>query len=119
MAKILIVDDVETDSQLMASHLREEGYACVTANNGDEGLEKAKKEKPDLILLDIVMPKQDGYQTCRKIKKDPETKGIPVVMVSSKNQDSDRFWAEKQGASGYITKPFTKDSLVKAVRNHC
>ncbi len=119
MAKVLIVDDVQTDAQLMASMLQEAGYSCVTASNGDEGFQMAKTEKPNVILLDIVMPKQDGYQTCRKVKKDPDTKAIPVVMVSSKNQDSDKFWAEKQGASGYITKPFTKDSLVKAVRNHC
>jgi len=118
MSKVLVVDDVATDSQLMASLLQEEGFSCVTASNGEEALALAKAEKPNLILLDIVMPKQDGYQTCRKLKKDPQTKDIPVIMVSSKNQDSDRFWAEKQGASGYITKPFTKDSLLKVVQMH-
>ena len=76
----------------------------------------AKTLRPALILLDVVMPKMDGFNTCRKIKKDPDLAGTPVIIVTSKTQESDRFWAERQGADGFVTKPFTPDSLASAIR---
>jgi twitching motility two-component system response regulator PilH len=111
MSRVLIIDDVETDRQLMGRVVAAQGHQAEFATDGEEGLSKAKSFKPALILLDVVMPKSDGFATCRKLKKDPETATIPVVMVSSKAADSDRVWAMRQGASAYVIKPFTPDSL--------
>jgi twitching motility two-component system response regulator PilH len=118
MPKVLIVDDIRSDVQLMAEALRPAGYECIRASNGIEAIERAKSEHPDVILLDIVMPGQDGFATCRQLKRDASTKSIPVVIVSSKNGESDRFWGQKQGASDYLSKPFTPNDLVKMVRKY-
>lgn len=115
MAKILIVDDLETEIQLMRAAVGQLGHSCVVANDGETGFNAAKKEKPNLILLDVVLPKMDGFQVCRKLKKDPETSAIPVVLVSSKSQESDKFWGLKQGASAYICKPFSPAELADTV----
>ncbi len=116
MPKVLIVDDVRSDVQLMADALRPAGYDCIRASNGVEALERARSEKPDVILLDIVMPGQDGFATCRQLKRDTTTKHIPVVMVSSKNGESDRFWGQKQGAAEYLIKPFSPNDLLAIVK---
>jgi len=116
MPKVLIVDDIRTDVRLIADVLRPQGYDCIQASNGTEALERARAERPDLILLDIVMPGQDGFATCRQLKRDPRTRDIPVVFVSSKNGDSDRFWGRKQGAADYLAKPFTPSDLVAMVK---
>ena len=116
MSTVLIVDDVETDRLLMGKALSGLGHRIEYATDGDEAVVKAKALKPDLVLLDILMPRQDGFQTCRILKKDSSTAQIPVVMVTSKSAQSDQFWAEKQGCDGYVTKPFTPDSLTSVVR---
>ena len=116
MAKILIVDDIRSEVQLIADALAPKGYDCIQASNGSEALERARTERPDLILLDIVMPGQDGFATFRQLKRDATTKDIPVVIVSSKNGESDRFWGQKQGAADYLPKPFTPNDLVSMVR---
>ncbi|MGD0948511.1 MAG: response regulator [Candidatus Binatia bacterium] len=118
MSKILIVDDIRSEVQLITNVLKPEGYDCLQASNGIEAMERARAEQPNLILLDIVMPGQDGFSTCRQLKRDPATKDIPVVMVSLKDGESDRFWARKQGASEYVTKPFTPDDLVSLVKRY-
>lgn len=118
MAKVLIVDDIRSDVQLMADTLRPAGYDCIRASNGIEAMERARAEHPDVILLDIVMPGQDGFATCRQLKRDSTTKDIPVVIVSSKSGDSDRFWGQKQGAADYLTKPFTPGDLLSMVRKY-
>ncbi|MCX8073217.1 MAG: response regulator [Candidatus Binatia bacterium] len=118
MPKILIVDDIRSDVQLMADTLRPAGYECIRASNGLEAIERARTEQPDLILLDIVMPGQDGFATCRQLKRDAATKHIPVVIVSSKNGESDRFWGQRQGASDYLTKPFSPSDLLAVVRKY-
>ena len=116
MATILVVDDVQTDRELIGKVVLSTGNHPEYASDGEEAIEKAKEIKPALVLLDVVMPKQDGFATCRKLKKDPLTEKTPVVLVTSKNTETDRFWAEKQGADGFIVKPFSPDELVKVIR---
>lgn len=116
MAKVLIVDDIRSEQQLITDALAPLGYDCIQASTGAEAMERARLERPDLILLDIVMPGQDGFATCRQLKRDAVTKDIPVVIVSSKNGESDRFWGQKQGAADYLPKPFTPSALVTLVK---
>jgi twitching motility two-component system response regulator PilH len=115
MPKILIVDDLPTEVQLMQSAIANLGHSTIVATDGERALEMAKRENPDLVLLDVVLPRMDGFQVCRKIKKDPQTSRIPVVLVSSKTQESDKFWGLKQGASAYICKPFSPADLADTV----
>jgi len=115
MSKILIVDDLATEVQLMQAAITTLGHSSVVATDGEQALEMAKRENPDLILLDVVLPRMDGFQVCRKIKKDPATSKIPVILVSSKTQESDKFWGLKQGASAYICKPFSPKELADTV----
>ncbi len=116
MAIVLVVDDVKTDRELMGRVVSSTGHQPEYAEDGEQAIAKAKASKPALILLDVVMPKQDGFATCRKLKKDPETANIPVVCVTSKNTDTDRFWAEKQGAAELVAKPFTQESLAAVIK---
>lgn len=109
--KILVVDDSPTELNLILDALKGKGYQLVTAVDGEEALEKAQQESPDLILLDVVLPKKNGFQVCRTLKTAPETSAIKIVMVTSKTQDSDRFWGLKQGADEYLNKPFDDDEL--------
>jgi len=108
---VLVVDDIKTDRQLVGKVVTAAGHAVEYAEDGEQAIEKARALKPALVLLDVVMPRQDGFATCRKLKKDPDTAAIPVVMVTSKNTDTDRFWAEKQGAADLLVKPFTPEAL--------
>lgn len=116
MATILVVDDTPSEAALMSQVINQLGHTVHTVSDGEACLEAVKQIRPALILLDVVMPKMDGFNTCRKIKKDPETSSVPIVMVTSKSQESDRFWAERQGANGYVVKPFTPDSLSVAIK---
>lgn len=118
MATILIADDTPSEAALMARVVEELGHAAQTVADGESCLSTARKLKPALILLDVVMPKLDGYNTCRRLKKDPALAETPVIIVTSKNQESDKFWAEKQGANGYVTKPFTPETLADAIQAH-
>jgi twitching motility two-component system response regulator PilH len=115
MSKILIIDDLATEIQIMKNVATSLGHIVVTANDGETGYAAAKADKPDIILLDVVMPKMDGFQTCRKIKKDPETAGIPIILVTTKNQDTDRSWGLKQGASDFVAKPFKSEELAARI----
>jgi twitching motility two-component system response regulator PilH len=114
--KILIVDDSPTELAHIQSIISDAGCLVLTATNGQEALTKAKAEKPDLIFLDIVMPDQDGFSTCRKLAGDAATKDIPVVFVTSKNQKADRVWAQMQGAKGYITKPYSSNEIIDQIK---
>jgi twitching motility two-component system response regulator PilH len=116
MYTILVVDDVQTDRELIGMVVSRAGHRVAYASDGSEAIAKAKELRPALIFLDVVMPVQDGYKTCRLLKKDPETTAIPVVMITSKNADSDRFWSQKQGAADHIGKPFTPGSLLDCIR---
>lgn len=111
--KVLIADDSKTERAHLRQVLLSGGYEVITADSGKAALELIAAESPDLVLLDIIMENGDGYQTCRSLKRNPDTKNIPVVMVSSKSNDVDRKWAMKLGASDYITKPYNDDELLK------
>ena len=111
MATILIVDDVKTDREILGKIVAAAGHRAEYAVDGNEGITKAKTLKPALILLDVVMPNLNGFEACRKLKGDPDTSGIPVVLVTSKGGDSDKFWGKKQGANDHVVKPFTAESL--------
>ena len=113
--KILVVDDSPTELQLMVDPLIAQGYHVITATNGIEALETALQEHPKLILLDILMPKKNGFQVCRQLKTDPATSDIKIIMVSSKSQESDRFWGLKQGADEYLPKPFNDETLLNLI----
>jgi twitching motility two-component system response regulator PilH len=114
-AKILVVDDSPTALRITGDSLTEEGYHVWTAADGEEALEAACRVLPDLVVLDIVLPKMNGFQVCRQLKTDPRTKSAKVVMLSSKNQDSDKFWGQRQGADAYVTKPFEDEELCAVV----
>ena len=118
METILIIDDVQTDRELLGSVVSKAGHHPVYAADGSEGVAMAKTKRPALIFLDVVMPTQDGYKTCRTLKNDPETAKIPIVLVTSKSADSDRFWGKKQGADDHVGKPFTAESLIAIMQRH-
>lgn len=115
MARILIVDD--SPSQLMGIRriVEKLGHEAVTAEDGAAGVRAAKEHMPDLILMDVVMPNLNGFQATRTIKRDPDTGHIPVILVTTKDQETDRIWGIRQGAQGYLTKPFSEAELTEAI----
>ena len=115
MARILIVDD--SPSQLMGIRriVEKLGHEALTAEDGAAGVEAAKRDLPDLILMDVVMPNLNGFQATRSITRDATTKHIPVVLVTTKDQDTDRVWGMRQGAKAYVTKPVNEAELVKTI----
>jgi twitching motility two-component system response regulator PilH len=118
MATILIVDDVQTDRELMGKVVTQAGHAAAYATDGDEVLAKAKQVKPGLILLDVVMPRMNGFNACRQVKQDPATANIPVVLVTSKGADSDKFWGKRQGADDHVVKPFSPEALIAIMKRY-
>ena len=116
MSKILVVADSPTQLTNLVKIVEAHGHTTVTATNGLEGVETAKAEMPDLILMDVVMPELNGFQATRKITKDPSTQHIPVIIVTTKDQDTDRVWGERQGASAYLTKPLDMDALLTTIK---
>ncbi|THB76857.1 MAG: response regulator [Desulfobulbaceae bacterium] len=112
---ILVVDDSPTDRSIAEHACRARGFRVETAAEGEEALLKAMELQPDLILLDVILPQKNGFQVCRQLKSSPETQAIKIIMVTSKSQDSDRFWGIKQGADGYLTKPFQEDELYELI----
>lgn len=113
--KILICDDSATDLANIRGILQTTNSVLIEATDGAEALKKAKTEKPDVIFLDIVMPGMDGFATCRALQEDPETKHIPVIFVSSKNQKADKVWAQMQGAKDLIGKPGDAKEILAAL----
>jgi twitching motility two-component system response regulator PilH len=118
MQTVLVIDDAQTDRELVGRVVTAAGHRPVYASDGVAGVAAAKEHKPALIFLDVVMPTQDGFATCRALKKDPATSGIPVVLVTSKNTDSDRFWGKKQGADDHVGKPFAAADLEVIIRRY-
>jgi twitching motility two-component system response regulator PilH len=114
---VLVVDDSNTDRELAVHALAASGYRASSVGDAEECLKSVQTKHPDVIVLDIILPKQNGYQVCRQLKQDPATKDIKIILLSSKNQVSDKFWGMKQGADLYLTKPFEDDELVKGVRS--
>jgi twitching motility two-component system response regulator PilH len=113
--KILVVDDSPADLKLVTVPLQTKVYTVVTAMDGDEALAKAATEQPDLIVLDVALPKKNGFQVCQQLKTSPNTRGIKIILLTSKNQASAQFWGMKQGADGYLTKPFADQELLANV----
>ena len=114
-AKIMIVEDSPTILRNIRDLLQNAGYKTVTAIDGEEALGKAVKESPSLIVLDVILPKKNGFQVCRQLKTSPATQNIKIILLTSKSQDSDRFWGLKQGADEYLTKPFAENVLLANV----
>ena len=112
---ILIVEDEPKNMTLTKDILKISGYETIEAVDGRQGVEKAKSARPDLILMDIMMPKMDGYAACREIKADPATKNIPVIMLTAVGYDLNKKLAKQMGADGYVTKPFSRQQLVDAI----
>ena len=115
--KILVVDDSTVDRMNIKNIISDAGYSVVEASGGQEAVEKATAEKPDMIFLDVVMQQMDGYQACREITHNDATKHIPVIFVTSKGQKADKMWAEMQGAKGLVQKPYTPDQIIEQI-NH-
>ena len=113
--KVMVVDDSPTELKLMSGPFLSKGYDLITATNGEDALRKAESEHPDLIVLDVIMPKLNGFKVCRQIKSSIKLNDIKIILLSGKNQESDKFWGQKQGADIYLTKPFTEEHLLNAV----
>ena len=113
---ILVVEDSPTDKRIAVSACEQAGYKVITAGDGEEALQMTIDHKPDLILLDVILPKKNGFQVCRQIKSTPDMRQTKIIMVTSKSQDSDRFWGIKQGADGYLTKPFSDSELLELIK---
>lgn len=115
MALILIADDSPTEIYVLKKILEKHNHQIITAEDGEQAVEVAQNEKPALILMDVVMPKLNGFQATRRLSKEPATQNIPVIIVSSKNQETDRLWGVRQGAKGYLGKPVTEELLIKEI----
>lgn len=115
MALILIVDDSPTEAHVLKGMLEKHGFQVETAENGTEGIERAKELKPDLILMDVVMPGLNGFQATRQLTKAAETSDIPVIIVTTKDQETDRVWGMRQGARDFISKPVAEKTLMEKI----
>ena len=114
--KILVVDDSKTELHHLSDLLGRRGYKVRTAENGDEAMRRLAEDKPDLILMDVVMPGQNGFQLTRSITRDPRYSDVPVIMCTSKNQETDKVWGMRQGARDYIVKPVDADELIAKIK---
>ncbi|MGB3760948.1 MAG: response regulator [Rivularia sp. (in: cyanobacteria)] len=117
LGTILVVEDSPSELELISHFLNESGYKVIKATGGTEALKKLESEKPDAIITDVVMPGMSGFELCRFLKKNPETEKLPIVICSSKNQEIDRLWAMRQGADAYVTKPYTREELLRAIKS--
>ena len=113
--KILVVDDSPTERFFLQELLVKKGYSVITAENGEEAVARASADKPDLILMDVVMPGLNGFQATRQIARSPETAHIPIFMCTTKDQETDKIWGVRQGAKGYLVKPVDADELLKKI----
>jgi len=113
MAKILIVDDSPTELHVLAKILKQGGHEALTAADGEAGIVAAQAQAPDAILMDVVMPGINGFQATRKLSRNPKTQHIPVLMVTTKDQDTDKEWGMRQGAKGYLVKPVDGRELLQ------
>ncbi|MBD2857383.1 twitching motility response regulator PilH [Spongiibacter sp. KMU-158] len=116
MPRILIVDDSPTEVLKLTQLLTKNGYDVMSAEDGEQGIAMARAEGPDVVLMDIVMPGLNGFQATRQLSRDPDTQNIPIIIVTTKNQETDRLWGERQGAKGYLTKPVDGKLLLNTIR---
>lgn len=112
MARVLIVDDSPTEVHVLKIMLEKNGHEADSVDNAEAGIARAKETKPDAILMDVVMPGMNGFQATRAITKDPETESIPIIIVTTKDQETDRVWGMRQGAKDYISKPADEQELM-------
>jgi twitching motility two-component system response regulator PilH len=115
MAKVLIVDDSMTETKRFTQLLKKGGHDVITANCGEDGVRIAKEQMPDLVLMDVVMPGLNGFQATRQLSKNESTKHIPIVMVTTKDQETDKVWGKRQGARAYLTKPVPETLLASTI----
>ena len=113
--KILVVDDSPTERHVLVELLTRKGYQVLTAESGEEGIEKAKSEQPDLVLMDVVMPGLNGYQATRTLTREESTKHIPIIVCTSKGQETDKIWGLRQGAQDYLVKPVNGEELLSKI----
>lgn len=116
MSTVLVVEDSVTQREMITELLKGSGLEVTVASDGLEALERIQGHHPDIVVLDIVMPRMNGYEVCRRLKADPKTQHVPIVMCSSKGEEFDRYWGMKQGADAYIAKPFQPTELVGTVK---
>lgn len=117
MGTVLVVEDTPSEMELLSHYLRESGYSVIGVVTAKDALNKAIEIKPDVIITDVVMPGMSGFELCRSLKKNPVTQKVPIIICTSKGQEIDRLWGMRQGADVYITKPFTREQLIRAVRS--
>jgi CheY-like chemotaxis protein len=118
MGKILIVDDSLVDIKILEEILKPTGHQIIIARNGEEGEKTARAVRPDLIFLDVVMPKKNGFQVCRDLRHDPLFKTTPIVMLTSKTQEIDKYWGKQQGATEYLTKPYQAEQIFEILTKY-
>ena len=117
MAKILIIDDSPTDTRVFSNVLERNGFAVITADNAEDGIATAKRELPDLVLMDVILPGMNGFQATRALSRDADTSHIPVLIVSTKGMDTDKAWGLRQGAKDYVTKPINEADLIDKIKS--
>lgn len=113
---VLIVDDTPSEMELISHYLQENGYIVISTGSAKAALDQAITLKPDVIITDVVMPEMSGFELCRSLKKNPITEKVPIIICTSKSQEIDRLWGLRQGADVYLTKPFTSEQLIHAVK---
>lgn len=116
MATILVVEDTLTQAEIISGSLRGAGYTVIVATSSEEAKTKLAQQKPNLLVLDVVLPGESGFEFCRELKENSDTKDIPIVLCSTKGGEMDKFWGMKQGAAAYLTKPVDTDELVRTVK---
>ena len=117
MSTVLIIDDSPTELHLFQSMLEKNGFDTLVADSGEEGLKQAKLSRPHCILMDVVMPGMNGFQATRKLSKDPDTSDIPVIIITTKDQETDKIWGMRQGAVEYLVKPIAEKQLVDMINS--
>ena len=115
MARILIIDDSPTDTRVFTTVLEKNGHEVLSAGSAEDGIEVCKRELPDLVLMDVILPGMNGFQATRSLSKDPATSGIPIIIVSTKNMETDRVWGLRQGAKDYLVKPPSERELINRI----
>lgn len=115
MARILIIEDSPTDTRVFTTLLEKNGHQVIAAGSAEDGIAAARKDKPDLVLMDVILPGMNGFQATRALTRDPETAGIPIIIVSTKGMETDRVWGLRQGARDYIVKPPNERDLIDRI----
>jgi twitching motility two-component system response regulator PilH len=115
MARILIIDDSPTDTRVFTTVLEKNGHEVLSAGSAEDGIEVCKRELPDLVLMDVILPGMNGFQATRSLSKDPNTSSIPIIIVSTKNMETDRVWGLRQGAKDYLVKPPSERELITRI----